>query len=279
MFIILDTKKRQNPKFSDQLFALFKPYIIEEKIIKNKDISFIYLKYILNRGNINLKKISHYAKISQNILCDKNLSLKNTNFKRFENNDFNRIMMKNFIFTVLKSNELSQKKLKISFYDPNAGYSEFAKELFQYTSNITIVSNMPKFYENESEKILNEIGSGFIVSNSLEKLTPCDLLICPEKIKIPLPTMTSSLIFTVQKPLVNVSGTVINDYPVELPVKYREIKPTNIENNYFLSALYALCHQKELKKITPLYCKTENQFFSVKDISQRIDSHTMFELI
>lgn len=280
MLVVLDVERRKNKSIGDKLYSLMKPCSIEKKIVKNNDISIFEIDYILNRGDINFKKLQKImAGMPKEILCDESISLKNTPFTRFHSNALNRQMMKNFLSSLLSTDELSSQNLRISFYDPNGEYPSVAQELVKYTSCLTVVSNMPKFYENESDRLLSEMGASFVVSNSVERLSPCDILVCPEKIKIPLPTMCSSLIFTVQKPLVQVTGTVIYEYVPDFPIKYREIKPECIDDFYFLSALYSLCEKKNLGKLVPSYCCAYGKILTTEQISKRINAQLMFELV
>ena len=274
MLVVLDVRKDELHSFMQKLKAIFCPYEINADIITQNDIAVLHIRYKQRRGSIRFNKIYKYTiGASKTILCDDNLSLAETPFTRFESDEFNIQMMKNFIFCILKSADIPPSELKISFFDPTAEYPLFAEKLLNYTSCLTVVSNMPKFYENESERHLNELGVSTIVSNSTEKLTPCDILICPSKIKVHLPTTTSSLIFTSHKPLVNVSGTVITRYIPEFPVKFKEIKPECVDDFYFLSALYTLCGITELEKLNPQKCECDTAQFSVEQTVKRIKTN------
>ena len=271
MLVILDVQKNYSNSFSDKVKSLFKPYKINSDIITKSELAVLYIRYIQKRGNIRFNKIYEYTVgAPKTILCSDKLSLNNTPFKRFESDEFNIQMMKNFITDILQTADIAPSKLKISFYDPNAEYPLFAEKLLNYTSELTVVSNMPKFYENESERHMNECGVSMIVSNSPEKLTPCDILIAPSTIKNPLPTMSSSIVFTGHKPLVSISGTVITKYLPEFPSEYTDIKPSCIDDFYFLSALYTLCGIIELEKLNPIMCESGNAFFYKEQIVKRI---------
>lgn len=273
MLVVLDVQKNKCCSFTDKIKSLFRPYEINADILTKNEIAVLYIKYLQKRGDIRFKKIYNYTiGAPKTILCKDDLSLINTPFSRFESDDFNIAMMKNFICTMLKKANIPPSELKISFFDPNAEFPLFAEKLLCYTSELTVVSNMPKFYENEAERHMNELGVSMIVSNSLKKLNSCDILICPSKIKVPLPTTSRSLIFTSHKPLVSVSGTVITRYIPEFPSKYNNIKPECIENLYFLSALYTLCGIIELENLEPLQCECNGSVFSQNQIIRHIKS-------
>ncbi|MDD6489089.1 MAG: hypothetical protein PUG48_04670 [Clostridia bacterium] len=274
MLVVLDIRKDELHSFMQKLKAIFRPYEISADIIAKNDIAVLHIRYKQKRGSIRFNKIYKYTVgVPKTVLCSNDLSLTDTPFTRFESDEFNIQMMKNFICSALKTADIPPSELKISFFDPTAEYPLFAEKLLNFTSCMTVVSNMPKFYENESERHLNELGVSTIVSNSTEKLTPCDILICPSKIKVHLPTKTSSLIFTGHRPLVNVSGTVITRYTPEFPVKFKEIKPECVDDFYFLSALYTLCGITELEKLTPQSCECDTAKFSLEQTVKMIKTH------
>lgn len=271
MIVILDVQKNTDHSFKENLKSLFRPYKIHADIITKNELAVLHILYIQNRGRIRFNKIYEYTVgAPKTILCSDELSLKDTPFIRFESDEFNICMMKNFIVNMLQTADIPPSQLKISFFDPNAEYPLFAEKLLDYTSELTVVSNMPKFYENESERHMNERGISMIVSNSVSKLSPCDILISPSKINVNIPTTSSSLIFTGHKPLVNVKGTVITKYIPEFPAEYYEIKPDRTDGFYFLSALYTMCGEIELEKLIPVMCESGNAFFYKEQIVKRI---------
>ncbi len=267
MLVSLEIQKIYCKTLQQKIKSFFRPYKIIKKITSDGDISVLNICYQQFHGNIKFKKIyDHTIGESKTILCSDDISLKGTPFTRFNRNEYNIKMMENFICNVLENCSEQCDNLKISFYDPNAEYPLFVEKLLKYTSQITIVSNMPKFYENESERMMREIGASYIVSNSVDKLSPCDILICPSKIKVHLPTVRDSLIFTAYKPLVSTSGVVVTKYYPSFPIKYMELKPECIDELYFLSALYTLCEKTHLEKLIPIRCGNENFDFLKEDV-------------
>ncbi len=278
MIVALNIVKSQNNSFFEKFKSVFKPYDIYTDIISRNDIKILYIKYIQKRKKVNFKKIYECTiGYPKTIICSDKISLENTSFKRFKSNDFNVVMMKNFIMDILKSSDIAPSRLKISFYDPNAEYPLFAEELLDYTSQLTIVSNMPRFYENESERYMNEHGISVIVSNSVSKLMPCDILIAPSEIKCIIPTASSSLIFTSYRPSVPVSGTVMTQYIPEFPYEYSDLKPDFVDGFYFLSALYTMCGLTKLEDLIPVMCESGNKFLYKEQIIKKLKAKTLSE--
>ncbi len=274
MLIALEIQKMYNKTFKEKIKALFRHYTIEKNIKSCGDISVMNICYKQYHGDINFKKIYRCTVgESKTILCSDDISLKNTPFQRFNRNEFNLKMMENFVCDVLEQCTEQYDNLKISFFDPDAEFPLFAEKLLRYTSSLNVVSNMPRFYENESERVMNRTGASYIVSNSIERLAPCDILICPPKIKVHLPTTADTIIFTSYKPLVSTKGIVISRYYPEFPEKYLSIKPECTDGLYFLSALYTLCGKSGLGKLDTVKCGNEYFDFLKDDMIYYIMSN------
>lgn len=273
MLVVLEVQKIYSKDLKHKIKSFFHPYSITKKIMSKGDVSVLNICYQQYHGGIRFNKIyDHTIGESKTILCSNDISLKDTPFTRFNRNEFNIKMMENFVCDVLRQCADRCENLKISFYDPDAEYPLFAEKILEYVPSITVVSNMPRFYENESERMMNKIGASYIVSNSLERLAPCDILICPSKIKVHLPTARDTLIFTSYKPLVSTSGIVVTGYYPEFPQKYQDLKPDCVDELYFLSALYTLCDKVGLGNLMPIRCGNESFDFLKDDLIKYISA-------
>ena len=275
MLIVLTVKHIPPADIRNKVKAYFKPYHIRSELLNSDQARVLHLTYESFRGDLRLGKLKKYTDdIGSTILCDKELSLKNTPYRRFESYEYNIIMMRRLLLSVLgKAGDVSQK-LRIAFFDPKAEYPEIAEELLRCTSRLTVVSNMPRFYENESDRLLQEYGAPLIVSNSLSKLEGANILVCPAKIKIPLPTDSRTLVFTSQRPIIPVKGTVLTEYPPEIPQEYRQLCPEECDRLYFLSALYSLCHIEALAALNPVCCGDHISSLTEEQLIRRIRNLT-----
>ena len=271
MLTVLNIEDKKPKNLVQAIKAIFRPYIINAEIRNAGGISVADISYIRKRGDIRFNKIYEYCiGSSKTILCDKNISLKGTPFRRFEGFELNKKLLENFICDILENSETDPAQLSISYYDPDADSPAFAERLLKYSSKLTVVSNMPRFYENESDRLLNEYGVSMIVSNSLDRLYPCDILIAPCKIKRPLPSVPSTPVFTVHRPLVAVPGNIITGYDIEIPEKYKPLKPDSTDKDYFLSGLYSLCAAHDIGALIPHSCKSDCRTFTKSDIIRLI---------
>ncbi len=273
MLIVLEVERESNNGIVKKIKSLFHPYEIKTKIKKQNKVSVLYIRYKAYRGEIRFKKIYELAiGAPKTILCSKDIVLDNSPFKRFDNNEFNVVMMQNFICSILKKADIPPEKLNIAYYDPMAENPLFAEKLLEYTSKLTVVSNMPKFYEKESERIADSIGVPLLVSNSPERLSGCDIVVCPQKIDMHLPVSENTIVFTSSKPAVSLKSAAIYEYFPEFPYKYKRLKSRNTDDIYFLSALYSLCGVKELSRLIPLKGGDGNVMFTSDRLVHRLKS-------
>lgn len=278
MLIVLDVKKEEASTPLKKIRALFRPYMITANIRKQNKISVLYLHYRAYRGDIRFKRIYDYAiGVPKTILCHQDISLDNTPFKRFDNKAYPLILMENFITEVLSGLSDPSDRLSIGYYDPMAEHPLFIEKLLTFTSHITVVSNMPRFYERESERLMNSIGVPVVVSNSPERLSACNLVICPDTITTHIPTSERTIVFTSSEPSVSVKGTVIFNYYPEFPFKYQRLLPADIDEVYFLSALYSLCGANELASLIPKKCSDESSMYTDEQLSYRISELLNYE--
>ena len=280
MITVLNVRKKNELGFRDKLLSFIRPYKITAQTKRTDDICIYELTYLQRRGRIRFDKLYDCCKgKSKVILCSRELNLFNTPFKRFNSQSLKREIMKNYIFSVLKKCDIEQYRLHIYFYDPGAEYPSFVQALLEYSSCITVVTDMPKFYENEAERITAENGANIIVSNNISDLYPCDIIISPDVIRKPLSAAASTLIFTTAYPTVSAAGNIICRYDVTMPDKYSKLRPDGIDDMYFMSALYILCRQTELAKLLPESCGDNSVQYDTDTIVRQIRAKCQIEVV
>lgn len=279
MMTVLSIVKNEEMSRREKILSLIRPYKIRTEVRKSGKISVYHIEYRRRRGKIRFDKIydSMIGK-SKLILCDKNINLFNTPFRRFFSLSLNRQLMRNFIIDFLKQTEISPDNLKISYYDPQAEYPSLVEELIAYTNDLTVVTEMPKFYENESDRITEKSGASVMVSNNVSRLYPCDILICPTMIRKPISAAASTLIFTVCRPAVTVSGNIIYKYIADWPDYLKELMPDGIDEDYFMSGLYIIAKEKDLGKYIPFSCGDQFETYTKETIIRRLKAKCMFEV-
>ena len=280
MITVLNVRKKNELGLRDRLLSVICPYRITEQTKRSDDICVYELTYLQRRGRIRYDKLYDRCRgKSKVILCSRELNLFNTPFKRFNSLSLKRELMKNYLFSVLKKCDIEPYRLHISFYDPNAEYPSFVQELLEYSSCITVVTDMPKFYENEAGRITAENGANIIVSDNISDLYPCDIIISPAVIRKPISAAASTLIFTTAYPTVTVAGNIICRYDITMPEKYRKLRPDSIDDMYFMSALYILCRQTELAKLLPENCGDNSIQYDTDTIVRQIRAKCQIEVV
>ncbi len=243
--------KKTELNFWQKLLSPFKPYKIETHLRRAEGVTVFTIVYTIRRGRIRFDKIyDQCIGRSKLILCDSSLDLSGTPFRRFFSYALQRQLMKNYLCDMLSAADTPSR---IAFYDPQAQCPAMAEALLPYIRTLTIVTDMPRFYENEANRISDGCGAVINVSNDPSSLCPCDILISPAVIQNHLPTTVSTQIYTIAPPAVSLSGHVICRYPVSLPAVYRPLLPEGMDEEYFMSALYSLCRQTSLDRLTPTF--------------------------
>ncbi len=266
MLTVLKITNEKKSGITGKLLSVFKPYQLKTELRRCDGVEVNYINYILRRGIIKYDKLYKCCiGKRKTILCDKEISLEGTRLKRFTGTIFKKIMLDNFVCDILKKADIDPTKIKISYYDPNAENPALAERLLSFCTNLTVVSDMPRFYENESERIAGNSGALFTVSNDISALCPCDILIAPTIIKKAMPTASSNIIFTVYPPTAPVPGNIITDYYCEFPEKYMPLIDNTLDGMYLLAGLYSLCGITSLSELIPYSCGCSNIKYSADD--------------
>ena len=270
MLAALDIREAEASGLLFRLHSAFRPYEIKTKIKKRGKVSVMYISYFRNRGKVRSDRIVSRipAVCCEKILCDDSDILKGTRFERFEDDTLKKTMLFNFAVKVLS--EADSRNLRVGLYDPSAEYPSFAKKLISSVPSLTIVTEQPRFYENESLRLEKLIGASYTVGNEPAMLSPCDVIAAPDRIDIPLPIRNGAVVFTYGAPLVSVKGIVIKDYKADCPQRYKSLIPEGKDTAYFMSAFYTLCGAKELGTLVPSGCYDGSSFYSSESIISMI---------
>ncbi len=222
------------------------PYKISCHVKSQDNISFLHIRYHLYRGRVNFKKL--YALTlgyPQTILCESTVSLQNSPFTRFRSDSFKIRMMQNFVLSVVGKLSFSPK---ICYVDKTGDFPDFIR---QCSADITVITDMPRFYENISHDMAD-----VFVSNSFDDMGHPHIILSvspPET----LPE-NDALIFTCQP--CHFQNTPFSEY--RLPSVFSEIQPDCLSREYFLSGLYEIGGAEFLQNIIPTACSDGVKFYS-----------------
>ena len=279
---VLTIRNEKDHSLKSRLLSLLRPYRIETQVKSIDDICIFDITYTRRRskGSVRYDRIYRLcAGKSKVILCSRDTEPVSTPLRRFESLSLQRCLMTNYICDILSKSGISPAGLHISYYDPRGEYPGIAEKLLKYCSALTIVTDMPRFYENEAERISAGSDTDIIVSNEPDDIYPCDMIVAPEVIKRPISAALSTLVFTVGQPASTVTGNVIYKYNARLPERYKALMPEGIDEIYFMSGLYELGRQIKLAEIIPSGCGNRDQEFDNEMIIRQLKAGCGFDKV
>lgn len=265
------TVQNEKPKgIRERVSSFIHPYEIKTRIRSAAGIKIRETVYIRRRGKINWHAVAKSIGESRAILCEKDLTLLGSPFRKTESSALGAAWCEKFVCQVLETLAESDIYPRISFYDPFAEFSDFAKDLSSYTEQLTVITEMPKFYENEAQYLHDTTGAVMKVTNDTDRIFPCDMLIIPDKLRdiIHAPALTP--VFTSCPAYVSLSGTVIDGYCVSLPEIYRPLCPDGIDETELMNALYDTENANILAGIVPESALCAGKKITVKEAAELV---------
>ncbi|MBQ3331462.1 MAG: hypothetical protein IJG87_09835 [Ruminococcus sp.] len=198
------------------------------------------------RGKIGWTAIDRFVKAQRNrVLCPPQLELPaDCGYKRFVSHDLDRRMCENAALFLLK--EAEHRGCMVILIDKQGDSVGICEYLTEYCDPLYVITEAAEIYAAQSDYLLNERGAALRICRTTDRLKDADLIIAPDRLTERLPCSCDALILTAEKPAVRQICTVIHDYEIELPQKYRELCPAFLDEMYFASALYATSQAREL---------------------------------
>lgn len=255
MITALTIKRKQPHGIKGKCHAFFSPYEIKVKHIQNKSLklNMLHITYIQKSGVVRFKKIKRAVRADfTETLCAYNEMLpRNLGFKRFESDEYSCRLCINSAEEYIRRLSCEPGSLRVSLYDPSGKFSNAAERLIKYTTSLKVATNARQFYEAENERLMCEYGAALLIRDKIDELFPCDILVVPQTITEPISAASTTIIFTGNRPKCSVSGIVYDSFEVALPACFEGIKPVELSDTYFLSALYSLEKMKWLGELMP----------------------------
>ena len=254
MIVTLGIKDKRPKKLSQKIRAVFRPCEIKARIKKQSRISVLQLSCELYRGKPDMKRLYPFLRgRGTDIVCAKDTDADLTPYRRFESRELSQMMMLSFVRDLLLRTDGAGQGFRIAVCDPMGVCPQIAEELLGICAGLTVVTNRPKFYQTVSEGLYEEKGASLIVSDTIDALRDCGIVLCCEAPDIHYPLSRDAVVFSAAKPLVALNNTVIYDYRVAVPYKYQRLRPEYLDEFTFLSALYSLGGVRELERLVPSY--------------------------
>lgn len=245
---------------------------IEVKICKARGVQIKHITYTSFSGEIRLDRASKLIGAQRGqILCSEKLVFPHkSGYKRFFSTSFSVRLCTNMALSVLQECKCAAS-LRVGIYDLRATACDFLINVLEYCSDVVAVTQNERPYFYVADRALDEIGATALITKNITELSECDLIIAPSVIDVSLPLKENAIVLTTKHPKCKTEGNVYYKYNFSMPNGFAGIKPKELDEEYFCSALYTLSAQYELGSIVPLSCRNENMSQTVKSLCATIE--------
>ena len=272
MITALSVKIPEKPKGILGLADRFRRDRVE---VENRNARGVMLRHIIYTsysGELRLDK-TDIAVGSQRdrIICSEKLIFPHkSGYRRFCSTSFSSRLCTNFALSVLMSCK-NAAKLKVAIYDPAAYCADFLLSVLEHCTDVAVVTSCFEPYMCVAERALGEMGAAAIVTKNRNELIGRDLIIAPQRIAEDLPIGDNTVVLTVSAPPKGMGGILYYRYKFRMPNGFDKIKPEELDEEYFCSALYTLGAQYELGSIVPLSAAGNAGARDVKTLANSLD--------
>ena len=189
----------------------------------------------------------------RNILCPPDLRLpEEAGYRRFVSSELSERLCENA--ALMLTRRLRDRRLRVALFDRSGERLGLCRYLADDCGVLDVVTDAVSEYLDEADALLCDKGAVVRVHRCADILSSADLVIAPAMIEVRLPAKPSSLILTGSHPTTPQNGVAVYDYFIELPAKYKAIKPPFLDDTYFASALYTLARAHEIGAYQFRYC-------------------------
>lgn len=255
MLTALTIKNKTDNFWIKRLLNYIKGNKIKTDVKQVRGVTLRHIEYINRTGKIDWYDIDKYVGIQRNhLLCSEYIELpKNMGYKRFYSEEFAQRLCTNMALYVLEKIE-SPEKLRVCLYDKKGESADVLIHLLKYCPEAKVITDNRDIYTAQSQIIMDETGISPYISSTAESLESCDFLIAPCIIEEKLPLSSRTITLTSHCPQAEQSGAVYFRYHFRMPNKFETIKPAELSDFYFASALYTKARQHQLGSIVPILC-------------------------
>lgn len=241
------------------------------------DLAVLHVDYCKRRENVAWEKIEKQLGAGKKEVLYSGREPLPRGIKRYKSLAFMHRMAENASLEALSRLRLPPYCLKIGLFDPDGTSGSLLEHLLPFSSCITAVSGNVRAYIDKADEIMENSGAYISVHKNIGCLSACHVVIAPEKIKMELPLSSSAVVFTGEKPAVNIGGIIFDGYGVVLPKQYEEIRPDSISAEYFACALYDKGRQFMLGSLKPVAGTTGGSRLEMDDVCRFIKAKVDFK--
>lgn len=233
----------QGPK---AVFSLFRRNRIRVEHLYCDAVALKSITYECWRGRVNWTAVDRFIHAKRAmILCREGTELPaDRGYRRFDSDELRIRICENAAMYLM--NNIADPCVRVALIDDGGDHTGLCGCLADETDRLCIVTQKPRLYLDEAERLLEEKGAVMRVTKSLAPLHKADLIIAPALITRDLHCADDAVILSAFEPTVAQNAPVICGYSIDLPEKFRSIKPDYLDDLYFASAMYTLAGAHEL---------------------------------
>ena len=245
---------------------------VETQILRARGVSLRHITYTSYSGEVRLDKTDGVVGTQRDrLLCSEKLVFPHSSgYRRFESSSFSARLCVNMALETLRNCQHSTE-LRLGIYDPTAIAADFLLHALEFCVNPVIITKNHTPYRLARERALNELGAAVSLTTRIEDLAQCDFVIAPSRIHEPLPLRSTAIVLTSGEPKPSVDGEIYYSYSFRMPNGFASLKPAELSEEYFCSALYTLGKQYAVGSIVPLTCNGKTGAQTVKSLSNLLD--------
>lgn len=271
MLTILTIHKSIETSIIKRAFSYFFRNNPNMEILNYGDLKIKHINFVQRTKKIPWMKIKNIAGGDvDNLMCDENISLPvEKGFNRYCSPIFKRRLCENAALVAL--NKANARNIIITLYDVRAVHLDMPRLLAPFCSELKIITNNVDIYESAIKDLSGEHNTNIFISSAISNMYPSDIIVAPEKIKKSLKIDKNTVVFTSDKPIAPLNGIVYNDYKINVPNKFNDIKKFGLKNEYVFSALYTETNMYELGSLVPCSCISKGKDIPFKKVCRNVE--------
>lgn len=230
---------------------------VEVEIDSARGVAVKHITYTSFSGELRLDKTREAIGSQRDrLLCSERIIFPHrSGFRRFSSTSFSARLCTNLALKVLSMLK-NPEELHLGIYDPEAVATDFLLKALPYCRIPKVVTENIMSYSLAAKRALDEQGAAVFLCKSTDELKDCDLVVAPTRLFEPLPVKESCVVLCVGG---GAGENCYGKYSFKMPNGFEKLKPTELDEEYFCSALYILGAQYELGSIVPLSASNKSR--------------------
>lgn len=269
MITALSIKIPKKKKGFCALADRFKGDRAEAEVKTAGSVTVRHIIYTSYSGELKLERLNAIVGAERcRLLCsDRLIFPRQSGYRRFCSTAFSSRLCTNFALGVLKSVK-NAADLRVAIYDPAAYCADFLLSVLEYCADVTVVTSCFEPYLCVLDRALCELGATAMVTKNRAELERSDLVIAPQPISEEIKLKNSAVLLAVSPPPKDIKCKAFYKYHFKMPNTFAKLKPFDLSEEYFCSALYTIGGQHQFGSILPLSAEGSCGVRSISEFTQ-----------